>query len=216
MAPSQIKIRVILADDHPFVTAGVTHFLAGKTTIEIVGIAHNSGEIVEQLDHTACDILISDYSMPNGKYGDGIKFLSFLRRRYPDLKIIVYTMVDEPSLVKKIIRLGVRSVVDKASDMEMLVSAISAARAIDDPTPRCRADLQIETSVAREQQRFSLSPREAEVVRLFMSGLTVDEIAEKLCRSKKTISTQKNAAKKKLGIRRDVELYRLFFGADKS
>lgn len=215
MPPSQIKIRLILADDHPFVTAGVTHFLAGKNTVEVVGIAHNSGEIVEKLDHTACDILISDYSMPNGKFGDGIKFLSFLRRRYPNLKIIVYTVIDEPSLVRKIIRLGVRSVVDKASDMEMLISAINAAHAIDKLSPGCATE-QIETNVAHEQQRFALSPREAEVVRLFISGLTVDEIADKLCRSKKTISTQKNAAKKKLGIRRDVELYRLFFGADKS
>ncbi|WP_321907868.1 response regulator transcription factor [Paraburkholderia sp. J11-2] len=214
MISTKKECRVIIADDHPFVTAGIKHFLAGSDSLEIIGTAHDSGEIVELLDHIGCDILISDYSMPNGKYGDGIKFLSFLRRRYPNLNIIVYTVIEEPTLLTKISRLGIRSVVDKSSDMEMLLSAINAVRAIDQRAPRHVAAARVESSVAHGQQRVALSPQEAEVVRLFISGLTVDEIARTLCRSKKTISTQKNAAKNKLGIKRDVELYRLFLGFD--
>jgi len=58
------------------------------------------------LETVPCDVLVADYSMPNGAYGDGITLLSYLRRRYPDLKIVVFTMVDNPAIVREVARLG--------------------------------------------------------------------------------------------------------------
>jgi two-component system capsular synthesis response regulator RcsB len=84
MAPMQIKLA--LADDHPTVIAGIQHELARNPTFNVIGVARNSSEIVELLSRSPCDILISDYVMPGGEYGDGITMLSFLRTRYPPIK----------------------------------------------------------------------------------------------------------------------------------
>lgn len=194
-----MKIRIILADSQPLAIAGARHFLASVNTIDIVGTARNSGEVVEQLDRVACDILISEYSMPNGNYGDGLAYFSFLKRRYPNLKIIVYTTVDVPSLLAEIARIGICSVVSKASDMEQLILAINTVLAGNTHFPKLPA--------ARKPDSGRLSAKEAEVIRLFASGLTIAEISHRLSRSKKTISSHKSNAKQKLGIGSDAGLF---------
>ncbi|WP_321907854.1 response regulator [Paraburkholderia sp. J11-2] len=207
---NHVKIRVILADDHPLVIAGATRYLSRIETINIVGTAHDSGDVVEKLDQTTCDVLITGYSMPNGKFGDGLAYLSFLRRRYPHQKIIVYTSVDDPALVSEINRLGIRAVVNKMSEMETLLAAINAAFAGDTFSPEPEVGGQRETVTVDEQRKHPLSAREAEVMRLFISGLRISEIAQKLRKTHKTISTQKCAAMRKLGARGDADLFRIF------
>jgi two-component system, NarL family, captular synthesis response regulator RcsB len=209
--PPLMKIRVILADDHPMLTAGLKHILSGTSTIEVVGVARDSGEIVDQLDSVACDVLITDYSMPGGRYGDGLAFLSFIRRRYPNLKIVVFTMIDNPPLTTEIARMGVRGVVNKGGNIDLLVAAVHAVVAGDTFFPETTDSRQLEAKVARERERPALTKREMEVVRLLASGLTVSEISQQLHRSKQTISTQKNTAMRKLGIERDADLYRFIF-----
>lgn len=198
---TQMKIRIILADGQPLAIAGARHFLASVNTIDVVGTARNSGEVVEQLDRAACDILISEYSMPNGNYGDGLAYFSFLTRSYPDLKIIVYTTVDDSSLLAELARLGIRSVVSKASDMEQLVLAIDAV---------FTGNTRFQALADSTEVDSGLSAKEAEVIRLFASGLTIAEISHRLCRSKKTISSHKSNAKQKLGIGSDAGLFSPF------
>jgi DNA-binding NarL/FixJ family response regulator len=71
-------IRVILADDHPAVVAGLLHTLKKYPTLDVVDTVGNSTELLAALGKQPCDVLVSDYSMPGGDYGDGIR----LRRRH--------------------------------------------------------------------------------------------------------------------------------------
>lgn len=208
-----IKIRLVLADDHPTLIAGIQHALAGIPGIDIVGTARNSTEILELLSRTPCDILVTDYAMPGGEYGDGMTLLSFLRRRFPDLKIIVFTTVDNPAMVREITRIGVESVVNKVDDAEHLVSAIYAvhAGAVYVSPSANREPVQNPLRPANEQGTVQLTPRETEVVRLYVSGLSVNEIAEQLHRTKQTVSSQKTSAMRKLGIERDADLFRFAY-----
>ncbi|NML34218.1 response regulator transcription factor [Paraburkholderia antibiotica] len=205
-----MQINVVLADDHPALVAGVKYALEPVKTIKVTGTAQNSSEIVQLLETVPCDVLVADYAMPNGAYGDGITLLSYLRRRYPDLKIIVFTMVDNPAIVREVARLGVHSYLNKTDDLDRLVSAIHAvyANAIYFPTESSRHEHSLRAPTSKQDERVALSKREIEVIRFYVSGMSIGEIAKKLNRSKQTISSQKTTAMKKLGIVRDAELFR--------
>jgi len=205
-----MQINVVLADDHPALVAGLKYALEPVRTIKIIGTARNSSEIIEQLETVHCDVLVVDYVMPNGAYGDGLALLSYLRRRYPDLKIIVFTTVDNPAIVREIARLGVQSYLNKANDPDRLVSAIHAvyANAIYFPTGSAGHEFSVKTAANGPSERTALSKREIEVIRFYISGMSIGEIAKKLNRSKQTISSQKTTAMKKLDLVRDAELFR--------
>jgi two-component system, NarL family, captular synthesis response regulator RcsB len=205
-----MQINVVLADDHPALVAGVKYALDSAKTIKVTGTAQNSSEIVELLETVPCDVLVADYAMPNGAYGDGITLLSYLRRRYPELKIVVFTMVDNPAIVREVARLGVHSYINKTDDLDRLISAIHAvyAHAVYYPSDSTRQNPALRNVQGNPSERGDLSKREVEVIRLYVSGMSIGEIAKKLNRSKQTISSQKVTAMKKLGIVRDAELFR--------
>lgn len=202
------SLRVVLADDHPGMIAGVGHSLASVGTIQVTGTAGNSTELIRILDTDCCDVLVCDYSMPGNEHRDGIALFSLLRRRYPSMKLVVLTMLDNPAVLAALHNEGIFCVVSKSDALSHLVPAIHAAA-----TGGTYYSPSIEKSMRDRDRRHGhatqpLSKRELEVLRLYASGLTVNEIAERVSRSKKTISTQKARAMQKLGIERDVDLLR--------
>ncbi|MFU5484797.1 response regulator [Pseudomonas aeruginosa] len=208
-----MKISIIIADDHPTLIAGVAHELSSIRTLDIVGKARNSTEIIELLSKLACDILITDYVMPGGSAGDGMAMLSFLRRRYPDLKIIVFTTIENPAIVSEILKLGVGSVLNKVDDIGHLISAVHAVYAgATYVSPRFRsAGKEQLGGLSSSTETPRLTRREAEVIRLYVSGLSVNGIASQLKRTKQTVSSQKASAMRKLGISKDAELFRFAY-----
>jgi two-component system, NarL family, captular synthesis response regulator RcsB len=208
-----MKINLILADDHPVLIAGVKHALAGIHTLNIAATANNSTELVDALARVPCDILITDFSMPGGDYGDGMAMLSFLRRRYPDLKIIVFMAIDHFAIATQMRSIGVQSVLNKAKDVGYLITAIHAVHA----GARYYLPTLRESQSGRDPaDTFSnriprLSNREMEVIRLLLSGVTISKIATQLNRTKQTVSAQKRSAMRKLGIELDSELFRFAF-----
>jgi two-component system capsular synthesis response regulator RcsB len=204
------SIRVVIVDDHPAVVIGIKQELSTVPTLKIVGRARDSTELIALLDDTGCDVLISDYSMPGGEYGDGIALFSFIQRRYPMMKIVVLTMLDSPAVLRSILMLGISCITSKSDPVSHLVPAVYAAHtggryfspAISSINELIDRDRNGQAIVA------ALTQRESEVVRLYASGLTVNDIAAQLNRSKKTISTQKAKAMEKLGMKQDVDLIR--------
>jgi two-component system, NarL family, captular synthesis response regulator RcsB len=206
-----MKISLIIADDHPALITGVTHELADFHTISIVGTAHNSTETFELLSKTHCDVLVTDYVMPGGEFGDGMTMLSFLRRRYPDLKIVVFTTVDNRAMVAEMVKIGAHAVLSKVDVIGHLISAIHAVYAgATYFSPKFRSATMIGRAAEAPPDQ-KLTRRETEVVRLYVSGVSINEIASQFNRSKQTISSQKTSAMRKLGIERDVELFRFAY-----
>ncbi|AOK18622.1 LuxR family transcriptional regulator [Burkholderia cepacia] len=199
-------VRVIVADDHPSSALGMSQALAGSSTIKLLGTVSNSTDLVEALDEQQSDVLVVDYVMPGGKYGDGLALLSFLQRRYPALHLVTITMIDNPSVLLAIQRQGVGCILSKSDAISHLVGAVHAAFVgANYLSPFIKQLLQDAESVPVARD---LTTREIEVVRLYGAGLTVGEIAVQLHRSKQTISSQKSSAMKKLGIVRDADLIR--------
>ncbi|WP_321859765.1 response regulator [Burkholderia cenocepacia] len=200
-------IRIVIADDHPAVVIGARYELSATNTVAVVATAHNSTELMDALANHPCDVLVSDYAMPGTEYGDGLTMFTTLLKRFPGLKIVVMTMMENAVALRALIDLGIACIVSKSDMPNHLTMAIHAAytngRYLSPSMDRV-----LRNAGGTGIRAPALSVREVEVIRLFSSGLSVNEIAEKLSRSKKTISTQKSSAMQKLGIERDVDLVR--------
>ncbi|ODN64293.1 DNA-binding response regulator [Burkholderia cenocepacia] len=185
--------------------SGVRHELGRTPTIEIAGTAARTDDLIALLSRTPCDVLITDYVMPVGTFVDGLPLLQYLLRTWPGMKVIVLTTIDNRAILQEITRSGVHGVLSKLDDVGHLIAAVHAVHASASyfsPSVKARAQ-----TTGAPHAMPALTPREAEVIRLYTSGLSIGEIADQLNRAKQTVSTQKVRAMKKLGIERDADLF---------
>lgn len=197
-------IRVIVADDHPVIRMGIELELDRVPGMRVVGSARDSTELVALLAEP-CDVLVTDYAMPGGEHGDGLALLAYIAAQFPALPIVVVTAIDKPALVRTLLSRGIVDIVSKADAMTHIVPAVQAAfvrRRYHSPTIAA-----IVASLAGADPLAKLSPREAEVMALFVAGLSISDIADRLQRSKQTVSTQKVNAMAKLGVDNEAELF---------
>ena len=205
----QDVVKVVIADDHPVILFGAEQALLKFPGIQVVARARQSTELIKVLQTTACDVLVTDLAMPGGQFGDGLPLIGYLRRNFPNLPIVVLTMLENAALLQRLRELGVTSVVNKSDDLSHIGLAVQhVSRHLEYLSPSVKASLDaLRMNAGGKSDEVMLSRRELEVVRLFVSGMTIKEISEQLNRSIKTISTQKNTAIRKLGIDRDSELF---------
>jgi len=213
------SIRVVMADDHPVVLMGMKLILREyRKNLRVVGEVGSGKALLELLAKQPCDLLITDFSMPDGSDSeDGLLLIRRLRRNHPDLPIIVMTMIRNPALIRGMFAAGANGVVGKT---DMARELLRALQAVTGGRNYVSSDLHewLDRTVASEGGEVAsvpepevdmalLSPREAEVVRMYAGGLTVTQIAERLRRSVKTVSQQKNDAMRKLGLTSNSQLY---------
>ncbi|WP_440975019.1 response regulator [Pseudoxanthomonas winnipegensis] len=203
-----MPLNIVVADDHPVLLAGMEHLLRSVPELTIAGLVRDSTELVDLLSRTRVDVAVCDFSMPNGRYGDGVTLLRFLQRRFPALRLVVLTGMESPLVLRSIQRAGVSCIVSKSDPLEQLIPAVHAASRNQAFVSAEIARLVAEAESQRDvQQAQALSKRESEVLRMFAEGLSVMQIADRVGRSRKTISTQKVAAMRKLGLQRDAEIF---------
>lgn len=199
-------LRIVVADDHAVVVAGVRAVLErADPPLEVVATAQNAEELRIALDRVACDVLVTDFSMPspNDHAQDGLRMLQAIRRSHPMLRVVVLTMLDNPSILRAIRELA-HGLISKRSDLRELpaaVAGVGAGRSYLSP------GLQAVLEAEGVRPDAALTARETEVIRLFAEGYSVSEIARRLNRSIKTISHQKADAMRKLGIDNHSQLY---------
>ena len=198
------KLKLVLADDHAVVLMGLRSMLEQYLHYQVAAEASSSSELVAALRSDRFDVAVIDFNMPGDEtYGDGVRFIGYLTRHFPEVKFLVFTMLSNRLVLDRLRELGVYAVVRKDAGMSPLLSAldaISKGRSVQ----RQHA---LESSGGDLQDRLALlSVKEYEVLRLFASGLRVSDIARVLKRSDKTISAQKASAKRRLGVTTDQEL----------
>lgn len=199
-------LRVVLADDHPVVRSGVRLLIENTTSARVVAEAGTPDELFAALERHPADIVLTDLSMPSGVAADGLGMLGRLQRRWPGIPLIVLTMVTNPHVLQMIRGAGVHGLLNKSdtlTELALALHAVAHGRTYLGSGIRRLLEDAGATAVATA----ALSPREAEVLRLYASGLTVSAIARHLDRSVKTVSRQKMDAMAKLGLRSDLELY---------
>ncbi|WP_164721260.1 response regulator transcription factor [Burkholderia stagnalis] len=215
---SSQPIRVIVADDHPVVLMGIRKVLEVETNIDLIATVGSLDELRTVLEVHACDVLVCDYAFDDDIAHDGMRLIARLKRTYPGVRIVMLTVHDDLTLVRRLLAAGVSGFISKSSSA--LMSLALAIRTVH------QGDLYIDPKVAHmlmsehiksisnrsTPRKTTLSNREYEAVRLISLGMTISEIARQTCRSVKTVSTQKASAMKKLGVHNDVELVIAFRG----
>ena len=176
---------------------------------QVVAEASTVAELMTVLGDHECDVLVTDYSMPGGAQADGFAMIAMIRRRFPELPVLMLSVSNNLAILRMVVATGVLGLVDKTSSMDELPLAIQT---VQRGVPYVSLSLKeridaIGTESVEEGGARPLSPREVEVLRLLGSGMTVKEIALHLHKSVSTISRQKGVAMLKLGLKGDAELF---------
>lgn len=200
--------NVVIADDHPIVLVGVRELVEREKRFRVVGEAVCSNELINLLETQEVDLVITDFNMPgDSSYGDGLKLVEYLTRHFPNVQVLVLTMISNPLILSHLHELGVLGIIQKNqlhNEIETALKAIARGNPVRSYEP---PPTSVVIDGADLNERFTrLSPKEHEILRLFVSGLGVSEIARGLNRSAKTISTQKISAMRKLEVHSDQEL----------
>lgn len=198
-------VRVAIADDHPVIRLGLQASIEDVPSYLFIGAARNADELLALLDTQTVDVAVTDYAMPGSRHGDGLELVDLLRDRHPNVAIIVMTAIDKPAVIQALLARGVDGILSKADDVSHVVPAVQAASVKRRYLSPTIADMQ--KAQPRLRTDAKLSPREREVLSLYVSGKSINEIAALLQRRKQTVSSQKVSAMAKLGIENDAELF---------
>lgn len=202
------KLNVVIADDHPIVLLGLLELIERDERFRVVGQAVGSDELVQLMEQQTVDLIVTDFSMPaDSLYGDGLKLVKYLRRRYPSVRILVLTMISSPLIITHLQELGVVGVIQKRhlhNEIEVALNAI--VQGMEYQSSESIPESLTENLLTLKARFETLSPKEHEILRLFVSGQSVSEIARGQNRSIKTVSGQKIAAMRKLEVTSDQDL----------
>jgi two-component system invasion response regulator UvrY len=201
-------IKVLLADDHGIVRAGLRRIVEDSADMEVVAEAADGKEAIRQVRKQAPDVVVVDISMPGM---DGLEVISQLRVYNPQLPIIVLTMHEEEQYVVRAIEAGAMGYITKRSAPEQLVEAIrkvhAGGRYLTDEAVELLA-LRVARGAPTGFPLDTLSMRELQVLRRLALGHTNREIAESYHISIKTVDTYRSRLLKKLNLRNNAELSR--------
>ncbi|PRA67933.1 DNA-binding response regulator [Pseudomonas sp. MYb187] len=202
------KLKVIIADDHPIVILGVRELVERDKRFCVVGEAVCSKGLVELLEQQPVDLVITDYNMPaDSPYGDGLKLVDYLKRHFPHLQLLILTMISNHLILTRLHELGVVGVIQKSQLHTEIQLALKAVAQRDQYRSLEPAKTSVVETTAGIEDRFAtLSPKEFEILRLFIAGKSVSDIARSQNRSAKTISAQKISAMRKLNVTSDQDL----------
>lgn len=207
------RIRILLADDHAVLRAGLKTFLSIQPDMKVVAEAGDGDETVLKSGEFAPDIVLMDIMMPGLS---GLEAAKKIKGQNPATKVLVLTMHEDKAYLYRALRSGADGYLPKkAADTELLDAIRATYRGEHYIHPSMTAgivaglrDNKKVSSMLNGKGNERLSQREQEVLRLLAMGHTSQEIANKLFLSVKTVESRKSRLKTKLGFRGRAELVR--------
>ncbi|MEK8049349.1 response regulator transcription factor [Ideonella sp. DXS22W] len=208
--PATTPVRVMLVDDHAIVRAGYRRLLDLEPGFAVVAECGDGDAAFAQLQRMAdarppaVDLVVLDLSMPGRS---GLDLLRRIGLRWPVLRVLVFSMHDSPAMVAQALKAGAHGFVTKSSEPDELVAALRRVAAGE--VGVCSADIagSAETPAA-QPPHMALSVREFDVLRGLVEGLGIEQIAERLHLSPKTVSNHQTQIRQRLGVATAVELLR--------
>lgn len=200
-------IRVLLADDHAIVRAGLREVLADAGDIEVAGEAANGQEALALVREKDFDVAVLDMSMPGRS---GIELIKQVKAEKPKLRVLVLSMHSEQQYAVRALKAGASGYLTKESAADQLVAAIrriAAGGAYVSPETAERLALDAAPRLDAAPHTL-LSDREFQVFQMIAAGRSVTGIARQLSLSVKTISTHKTHVLEKMGLANQAELIR--------
>lgn len=200
-------IRLMIADDHAIVRGGLRQLLSLAPDITVESEAVDGAQVLEGLRRQLPDLLLLDINMPGLS---GPDLITRIKSHWPALPILVLSMHNEGQVAARVLKAGASGYVTKDSEMEVLLGAIRRVAAGGKfIVPELAEKLVFDVSLSSDRlPHQTLSDRELEVFRLLVAGQGVNDIAEQLCISNKTVSTHKTRLMEKLNLSSTADLVR--------
>ena len=198
-------IRILIADDHAVVRAGIRQFIAGHDDLTVVGEAANGTEVIEYIRKMEVDVVVLDISMPGRSGIDTLKSLKHVR---PELPVLILSGFAEEQYAINLLRAGAAGYINKEAAPSQLVAAIrTVAQGRKYVSPALAQMLADRLSVKDDEQpvHSELSQREFQIFCKLVKGEGVTQIADELFLSVKTVDHHVAAILTKLDVtkRRD-------------
>jgi DNA-binding NarL/FixJ family response regulator len=197
-------IKVIIADDHVLYRAGVKTALSAKKDVKVIGEADNGMHLLNMLKMIEVDVILLDIQMP---IMDGITALPEIKKLYPNVKIIMLTMMDDHSMITKLMEIGANSYLTKTSDSEIIYEAIKTCFEheyyINSLTNKALlTNLKQRNDVTPQrlmQQEANLNEKEMLFLKLMCEEKSTKEIADMVDLSPRTVEAIRDKLKVKTG-----------------
>lgn len=205
-------INILIADNHTLVRKGVRALLAHQSDLNVVAEAETYEEACEQLRKHTVEVVLLDVSLPvPAPARDGLALIAEIRSLQPLARTLVLTMHTENAYAMRALRAGVNGYVTKDVTPEMLISAIRrVAGGAMFLSPSIAESIALHVALQNDDEPLHkrLSRRELAVFGMLADGKTINEIAQRLTLSAKTVSAHKLNVLRKLNMRNVAELVR--------
>src|SRR6185312_605766 len=203
-----MKIKIIIADDHPVFINGIKALLSEIPNFEIVAEAENGEDLIKQVTLHEPDVVLTDIQMP---LKDGVEATKEICKCLPKTKVIALTSFSESLYIKKMLAAGASGYILKTIDKEELITAVKKVAAgekyfsieVVNQLMNSYTDKTISSNPVD-----SLTKREKEILALIAQGLTDKEIADIVFLSSLTVITHRKNILSKLGLKNKVEITR--------
>jgi DNA-binding NarL/FixJ family response regulator len=203
-ADSSEPIKVIIADDHVLYRAGVKTALSTKKDIKVIAEADNGMHLLNLIKNIPVDVILLDIQMP---IMDGIATLPEVKKISPHTKVIMLTMVDDNSMITKLMELGANSYLTKTSDSEIIYEAIKTCYEqeyyFNSLTNKALLTNLKQRNVSTPEhlmpQEVNLSEKETTILRLMCEEKSTKEIADMVDLSPRTVEAIRDKLKVKTG-----------------
>lgn len=195
------KVRILIVDDHTMIRVAIKNYFVNDDQIEIVEEAVNGEEALARLVDAQIDLVLTDISMP---VMDGYELVGKIKLKYPELKVVALSMINESQQVKKMLETGVHGYILKNCDKEELKAGIIQVMNGGDYFSNSVAHEIVEALAKRKGAEgalveIPLSQREKEVLRLMMKEYSNGEIANELSISTRTVDAHRRNLMEKTG-----------------
>jgi two-component system response regulator NreC len=204
-----MSIRILLADDHTILRAGLKMMLNAQPDMEVVGEAQDGRQALQEAQRLQPDIILMDITMPDM---NGIEATKQLKKILPDVKVLILTMHEHEEYVFQALRAGASGYMLKEAADTDLISAlriIQSGQFYLSPTAQSVmvGDYLQRVRTGEEKDSYSsLTEREREILKLVAEGYTNNQIAERLVISPKTVDTHRTHIMDKLNLHSRAEL----------
>jgi len=199
-----LRIRILIADDHAIVRAGLQQFIAAEPDLEVVGEAGTGVQALSFIRSQPCDVVLLDISMPDL---NGVDALAQIKRVKPDLPVLILTAYPEEQYAVALLRAGASGFIRKESAAEELIGAVrTVARGRKYVSPALGQLLANDLDGNDRPVHATLSEREFQIFHRLASGQSVSRIAEELFLSVKTVSTYRTRILEKMEMRSNADL----------
>jgi DNA-binding NarL/FixJ family response regulator len=182
------RIRVLAVDDHGLMVEAIRLALEREKDIELVGEARRGADVLPEVARRQPDVVLLDIRMPDM---DGLEILDQLHARYPQVRVLMLSAIDDPEVAREALRRGALAYLDKRTDPAKLAAAIRTS-AEGARSPAARA--------AEPAGEAGLTNREREILSLVADGRSNGEIARELFLSEQTIKYHLTNVYRKLGV----------------